>query len=47
MSSSRFFVMAGLVPAIYVFLVAAIRRGWPGHRRAEATPSFGRLCPGM
>ncbi|TKW77747.1 MAG: hypothetical protein DI543_14080 [Bradyrhizobium icense] len=23
------------------------RRGWPGHRRAEATPSFGRLCPAM
>src|SRR5262249_17277037 len=22
-------------------------RGWPGHRRAEATPSFGRLCPAM
>src|ERR1700731_4529452 len=21
--------------------------GWPGHRRAEATPSFGRLCPAM
>src|SRR6202047_2597297 len=23
------------------------RRGWPGHRLAEATPSFGRLCPAM
>ena len=23
------------------------RRGWPGHRRAEATPSFGRLCPAI
>ena len=23
------------------------RRRWPGHRRAEATPSFGRLCPAM
>jgi len=21
------------------------RRGWPGRRRAEATPSLGRLCP--
>src|SRR6516165_6536725 len=21
--------------------------GWPGRRRAEATPSFGRLCPAM
>src|SRR5216683_8020240 len=26
---------------------ARLRRGCPGHRRAEATPSFGRLCPGM
>ncbi|MGY3461299.1 hypothetical protein ACVWW5_006749 [Bradyrhizobium sp. LM3.4] len=25
----------------------APRRECPGHRRAEATPSFGRLCPGM
>src|SRR5437588_1812893 len=25
----------------------ASRRRWPGHRRAEATPSFGRLCPAM
>src|SRR6202040_1524826 len=24
-----------------------IRRGCPGHRRAEATPSFRRLCPGI
>src|SRR5437868_6272478 len=23
------------------------RRGWPGHRRAKATPSFRRLCPAM
>src|SRR5689334_9555772 len=23
------------------------RRGWPGHRRAEATPFFERLCPAM
>src|SRR5258705_11366535 len=22
-------------------------RGWPGDRQAEATPSFGRLCPAM
>jgi hypothetical protein len=34
--------MAGLVPAIHVFLAAAAIR-----RRTEATPSFGRLCPGM
>jgi len=38
--------MAGLVPVIHVF-DAEERRGCPGHRRAEATPSFGRLCPGM
>jgi len=23
------------------------RRGWPGHRRAEGTPFFERLCPAM
>jgi len=23
------------------------RRGWPGHRRAEATPSYGRLSPAI
>src|SRR6185312_2371605 len=23
------------------------KRGWPGHRRAEATPSFGRLRPAI
>jgi hypothetical protein len=35
-------------PGIHV-LPAEIqrRRGWPGHRRAKATPSFGRLCPAM
>src|SRR5216684_3728469 len=31
-------------PTPIVFLSALqARRGWPGHRRAEATPSFGRL----
>ena len=25
----------------------ALDDGLPGHRRAEATPSFGRLCPAM
>src|ERR1700722_2400024 len=40
-------VMAGLVPATRV-LTASRKKTWmPGHRRAEATPSFGRLCPGM
>ena len=28
-------------------LLAELRRGWPGQRRSEATPSFGRLCPAM
>src|SRR5712675_298665 len=41
-------VMPGPVPGIHVFLaIGCQRRGWPGHRRAEATPSFGRLCPAM
>src|SRR4051812_34523472 len=29
------------------FLLATAKTWMPGHRRAEATPSFGRLCPGM
>ncbi len=42
------FVMPGLVPGIHVFgHREEERRGWPGHRRAEATPSFRRLCPAM
>src|ERR1700730_3617102 len=41
-------VMAGLVPPIHVLGEQDKgRRGCPGHRRAEATPSFGRLCPDM
>src|SRR5450631_617082 len=40
--------MPGLVPGIHVNGTAQHeRRGWPGHRRAEATPSLGRLCPAM
>ena len=40
--------MPGLVPGIHVLLnLNEKRRGWPGHRRAEATPSFRRLCPAM
>jgi hypothetical protein len=40
--------MPGLVPGIHDLLpLSQERRGWPGHRRAEATPSFGRLCPAM
>ena len=38
--------MPGLVPGIHVLLYAA--KTWmAGHRRAEATPSFVRLCPAM
>src|SRR5882757_7882749 len=40
--------MRGLVPGIHVFAVSQPRKTWmAGHRRAEATPSFGRLCPAM
>jgi DNA ligase-associated metallophosphoesterase len=38
--------MPGLVPGIHVLLGEA--KTWmAGHRRAEATPSFRRLCPAM
>ena len=38
--------MPGLDPGIHVFLCVA--KTWKaGHRRAEATPSFRRLCPAM
>src|SRR5260370_35267236 len=41
-------VMPGLVPGIHVLQrQQQERRGWPGHRRAEATPFFERLCPAM
>ena len=40
--------MPGLVPGIHVFSADGKKiRGWPGHRRAEATPFFERLCPAM
>ena len=40
------FVMPGLVPGIHVFVPP--RKTWmAGHRRAEATPFFERLCPAM
>jgi ferredoxin len=38
--------MAGLVPAIHVFLVGQ-RRGCPAPQASEATPFFERLWPGM
>src|ERR1700674_2494784 len=48
LSSSARPVVPGLVPGIHVLQHLRERsRGWPGHRRAEATPSFGRLCPAM
>jgi len=41
-------VMTGLDAAIHVLLGAIPQGvGCPGDRRAEATPSFRRLCPGM
>jgi hypothetical protein len=40
------FVMPALVAGIHALLVHT--KTWmAGHRRAEATPSFGRLCPAM
>jgi len=36
-----------IVPGIQVLLRPQGRRGWPGHRRAGATPFFERLCPAM
>jgi hypothetical protein len=38
--------MPGFMPAIHVLLFPA--KTWmAGHRRAEATPFFERLCPAM
>src|ERR1700737_4383822 len=41
--------MPGHVPGIHVFLffLCEARTWMAGHRRAEATPSFRRLCPAM
>jgi uncharacterized protein len=39
--------MPGLVPGIHVLLSRGTKTWMAGHRRAEATPSFGRLCPAM
>src|ERR1700716_2509538 len=41
--------MSGLVPGIHVFhfFLCDARTWMAGHRRAEATPSFRRLCPAM
>src|SRR5580692_8059397 len=40
--------MPGLVPGIHVFAATLEMKTWmAGHRRAEATPSFERLCPAM
>ncbi|WP_184088269.1 hypothetical protein [Afipia massiliensis] len=47
-SATPTIVITGLVPVIHVLPVyLKKRRGWPGHRRAEATPFFERLCPAM
>jgi hypothetical protein len=39
------FVMPGLVPGIYVFLLVNPRRGWPGI--SAFTRVFNALCPAM
>ena len=39
--------MAGIVPAIHVFVLAESETWMPGHRRAKATPFFEWLWPGM
>jgi hypothetical protein len=39
--------MAGLVPAIHVFVSKESKTWITGRRRAEATPFFERLCPVM
>jgi hypothetical protein len=39
--------MAGLVPAIHVLQIEKKGVDARGIGGAEATPSFGRLCPGM
>src|SRR3954471_17946660 len=36
---------AAMSPSANISLM--LSAGWPDHRRAEATPSFGRLCPAM
>jgi hypothetical protein len=40
-------VIAGLDPAIIFKRNLSKIDGWPGHRRAKATPFFERLCPAM
>src|SRR6202162_3304419 len=44
-SAKRVFALD--VPGIHVFPKREIKTWMAGHRRAEATPSFGRLCPAM
>jgi DNA ligase-associated metallophosphoesterase len=39
--------MPGFDPGIHVFLLCEAKTWMAGHRRAEATPSFRRLCPAM
>ena len=39
--------MPGLVPGIHVFFLCEAKTWMAGHRRAEATPYFRRLCPAM
>jgi hypothetical protein len=40
--------MRGLDPRIHLDCEKLFAKGWiAGHRRAEATPFFERLCPAM
>ena len=39
--------MPGLVPGIHVLLEVDKQTWMAGHRQAEATPLFERLCPAM
>src|SRR4051794_3797457 len=39
--------MPGIDPGIQVFATSTRKTWMAGHGRAEATPSFGRLCPAM
>jgi len=47
-ASTATIVITGLDPVIHHFSKLLSKKdGWPGHRRAEATPFFERLCPAM
>jgi hypothetical protein len=39
--------MPGFMPGVHVFSARKNKSWMAGHRRAEATPFFERLCPAM